>query len=379
MKASVINPFVISGYISPDFFCDREDESERIMKAIRSGRNLTLISLRRMGKTGLLKHVKHQLESKRKTWSVIYADLLPTMNGNDLLTTISNALIRAGKNEKNFLEKILAALSALRPSLTIDPFTGQPSLELKAESSAILQTGLDQILDLIKGINRNLVIIFDEFQQISNYPEKNIEHIIRTIIQSYPTVHFIFSGSSRHMLENMFMSAGKPFYRSTELMYLGRIEPGEYRKFILANFEQSGTTIDDDAINLIFEWTRLHTWYVQYVCNKIYESGEKRVNSSVINKTCLQIITESEPEYINYRNLLTVQQFKLLKALASEKGVKMPTSGKFINKYDLTSPSSVKTSLKSLTEKEMIMNENDKWLVYDVFFSRWLEYHYSLA
>jgi AAA+ ATPase superfamily predicted ATPase len=377
MKASIQNPFVISGYVSPGFFCDRKDESARIMKAIHAGRNLTLISLRRMGKTGLLKHVKHQLESKSKSWSVIYADLLPTLNGNDLLTTISNALIRAGKNEKNFLEKILAALSALRPALTIDQFTGQPSLELKAESPAMIQTGLDQILDLIKGINRNLVFMFDEFQQISNYPEKNIEHILRTIIQSYPAVHFIFSGSSRHMLENMFMSAGKPFYRSTELMYLERIEPGEYRKFIIANFGEFGIKIDDDAIKLIFYWTRLHTWYVQYVCNKIFESGEKKVNLTVVNRIFLQILTESEPEYVNYRNLLTVQQFKLLIALASEKGVEMPTSGKFISKYDLTSPSSVKTSLKSLSEKEMIMNENGKWLVYDVFFSRWLEYHYS--
>ncbi len=379
MKTSISNPFVISGYVSPAFFCDREKETERITKAVSSRRNLTLISLRRMGKTGLLKHVKHQLESKNKTWSVIYADLLPTMNGNDLLTAISNALIRTGKNEKNFLEKILAALSALRPSLTIDPLTGQPSLELKAESSAVIQTGLDQILDLIKEINRNLVIIFDEFQQINNYPEKNIEHVLRTIIQSYPAVHFIFSGSSRHMLENMFMSADKPFYRSTELMYLERIDPEEYQKFILSNFKHAGTTIEDDAIRLIFDWTRLHTWYVQYVCNKIFETGEKRVNTSAVNRTFLQIITESEPEYINYRNLLTVQQFKLLKALASEKGVKMPTSGKFIGKYDLTSPSSVKTSLKSLTEKEMIINENGEWMVYDVFFSRWLEYHYSLG
>jgi uncharacterized protein len=378
MKTSILNPFVISGYVNPDFFCDRENESERIIKAIRAGRNLTLISLRRMGKTGLLRHVKHQLESKNKTWSVIYADLLPTMNGNDLLTTISNALISAGKNEKNFLEKILAALSMLRPSLTLDPFTGQPSLELKTESSAMMQSGLNQILDLIKGINRNLVFMFDEFQQIINYPEKNTESILRTIIQAYPTVHFIFSGSSRHMLENMFMSAVKPFYRSTELMYLEKIEPADYRDFIVAGFEQSGTSIDDDAVKLIFEWTRLHTWYVQYVCNKIYESGEKRVNQAAVNRTFLQILTESEPEYINYRNLLTVQQFKLLKALASEKGVEMPTSGKFIGKYDLTSPSSVKTSLKSLAEKEMIMNENGKWLVYDVFFSRWLEYHYAM-
>lgn len=379
MNTPINNPFVISGYISPEFFCDRESESERIIKAMQAGRNLTLISLRRMGKTGLLKHVRNQLESNSKTWSVIYADLLPTMNGNDLLTSITNALIRAGKSEKNLLEKIMTALASLRPVLTLDPFTGQPSLELKTESSVLMQSVLDKILDLIGGINRNLVFIFDEFQQIVNYPEKNTEHILRTIVQSYPRVNFIFSGSSRHMLENMFMSAEKPFYRSTELMYLERIDPTVYREFIISKFREANINVDDGALDLILQWTSLHTWYVQYVCNRIYGSGEKQVNVHVVNKILLQILTEFEPEYITYRNLLTIPQFKLLKALASEKEVEMPTSGKFISKYDLTSPSSVNTSLKSLSGKEMIVDNEGKWIVYDVFFSRWLEYHYSLT
>lgn len=377
MKISITNPFVISGYVNPDYFCDREKETERILKAVRAGRNLTLISSRRIGKTGLLKHVMHQLESRNKSWSVIYADLLPTMNANELLNTMTNSLIRAAKSEKNFLEKMLAALSLLRPSLTIDPLTGQPSLELKTDTPAMIQSGLDKILDLIKGINRNLVFIFDEFQQISHYPEKNIEHVLRTIIQSYPDVHFIFSGSSRHMLENMFMSAGKPFYRSTELMYLEKIDPEAYRKFIIEKFVDAGLVINDEAIGIVFEWTRLHTWYVQYVCNKLFDSGEKNIDSQAVNRIFLQVLNESEPEYINYRNLLTASQFKLLIALASENGVKMPTSGKFISNYDLTSPSSVKASLKSLSEKEMVINENGMWLVYDVFFARWLKYQYS--
>jgi uncharacterized protein len=376
---SISNPFVISGYIAPEFFCDREDESARLTKAIGSGRNVTLISLRRMGKTGLLRHVKHLLENRSKNNTVIYTDLLPTMSGNDLLNAISNALIRARKNEKNFLEKMLASLSSLRPRLTVDPFTRQPSVELKVEFASMIQPGLDQILDLIRGINKNLVLIFDEFQQISSYPEKNFEQILRTIIQTYPTVNFIFSGSSRHMLENMFMSAGRPFYLSTELMYLDRIVPAEYKKFIIGKFAKADITIEDDSIHMIFEWTRLHTWYVQYVCNKLFDLGEKEITPAIVNEAFLQILNEFEPEYINYRNLLTVQQFKLLMAVASENGVDMPTSGKFIKKYDLTSPSSVKTSLKSLSEKEMIMNENGKWLVYEVFFSRWLEYHYSQA
>lgn len=379
MKTNIQNPFIISGYVSPSFFCNRKDESERIIKAIASGRNITLISLRRMGKTGLLKHVKQKLENSKSGYTVIYSDLLSTMNGNEMLNSISNALIRVRKQQKNFLEKIISALASLRPKITIDSLTGQPSIELTAENTATMQTGFDRLLGLISELDKDIVVMLDEFQQIRNYPETNMENILRTIIQTYPSLHFVFSGSSRHMLENMFLSPGKPFYRSSELMYLDRIEPGVYSKFIKDKFNKAGNSIEDDQISRIFEWTRLHTWYVQYVCNKLFELNESTITYKTVNKILSEVLSGFEPEYVNYRNLLTSHQFRLLIAFAAEGAVEMPTSGAFIRKYDLNSASSVTTSLKSLLEKEMIVNENGKWMVYDVFFSRWLGYHYSQA
>ena len=74
---------------------------------------------------------------------------------------------------------------------------------------------------------------------------------------------------------------------------------------------------------------------------------------------------------------LPSHQFRLLKAIAVEDGISQPTSGNFISRNDLTSASSVSTSLKALADKEMIVLDRDKWQVYDVFLSRWLEYHYK--
>lgn len=379
MKQIQKNPFVISGYVKPDLFCDRKLETEKIIKAVSSGRNLTLISLRRIGKTGLLKHVRNKLEAGKTRYNVIYTDLLPTMNGSDMMNEISNALIRSRKQQKSFIEKIISALGSLRPRLTVDNLTGQASLELVVENTVQMQSGLDKLFSLAAGLNRETVIMLDEFQQIRNYPEKNMEHILRTIIQNYPSVRFIFSGSSRHMLENMFLSADKPFYRSSEVLYLDKINADEYSKFITEKFGKKETLIDTDIIQRIFEWTRLHTWYVQYVCNRLYELDERKITSDTVNKVFSEILTDFEPEYNNYRNLLPSQQFRLLIAFASEGGVQKPLSGAFIRKYDLTSPSSVTTSLKALQGKEMIVNENGAWMVYDIFFSRWLEYHFGVA
>jgi hypothetical protein len=345
--------------------------------AISSKRNITLISLRRIGKTGLLKHVKNQLEHSKKPFAVIYVDLLPTMNGNEMLNSVTSALYRVRKSEKNFLEKMLSIMASLRPRLTMDPLTGEPSIELKAESSSGIKSGLEQILKLISEIKQDIVFMFDEFQQIGNYPEKNIEPMLRSVIQTYPVVPFIFSGSSKHMLENMFMSPGRPFYQSSELMYLDRIRDDDYRIFIREKFNQGNMEIDDLSISKVFNWTRLHTYYVQYVCNHLYEKGGKTIGEEQVNNVFHQIITDFEPQYINYRNLLPAHQYRLLKAIAAEDGVTQPTSGYFIAKNDLTSPSSVSTSLKALTEKEMIVYDLNKWNVYDVFFSRWLEYHYK--
>lgn len=329
-----------------------------------------------MGKTSLFRHVNYQLEHLAYPYSVVYVDLLPTMNVNEMLNHISSALIRLKKDEKNFFEKILSVLSSLRPRITIDSLTGEPSIELMTQSNAEIQTGLDHLLSLIRGIRNNVVFMFDEFQQISNYPEKNIEQILRSIIQTYPVIPFIFSGSSKHQLENMFLSAARPFYQSSELIYLDRIQEDDYRKFITDRFLYGNKIITNDSLTKIFEWTRLHTYYVQYICNILFEIDEKTIETEHINSVFHRVLTDSELQYFSYRNLLPHQQFKLLQAIAVEDGVTHPTSGKFIMRYNLTSASSVNTSLKALQEKEMIMQEKGKWLVYDVFFSRWLEHHY---
>ena len=46
------NPFIVSGYVSADYFCDREVETEELTQALVNGRNTVIVSPRRMGKTG---------------------------------------------------------------------------------------------------------------------------------------------------------------------------------------------------------------------------------------------------------------------------------------------------------------------------------------
>ena len=47
-ELTILNPFVVGKYVSPHFFCDREVETQWLMKQIANGRNTALVSFRRM-------------------------------------------------------------------------------------------------------------------------------------------------------------------------------------------------------------------------------------------------------------------------------------------------------------------------------------------
>lgn len=156
-------------------------------------------------------------------------------------------------------------------------------------------------------------------------------------------------------------------------MHLKKINLEEYSSFIEKHFKEAGRKIKQKHIKYMLEWTKGHTFYVQYVCNKLYGSGQKIIGTAQVKEILLTTLKESEAFYYNYRNLLTDTQWNLLKAIAKVDEVEMPTSKEFIKKHKLPAASSVKTALTALIEKQMVYEQKGRDLVYDVFLARWLE------
>lgn len=50
----ILNPFIIGRYAGAEYFCDRDIEADHLYHNIKNGRNVALISDRRLGKTGLI-------------------------------------------------------------------------------------------------------------------------------------------------------------------------------------------------------------------------------------------------------------------------------------------------------------------------------------
>ena len=147
--------------------------------------------------------------------------------------------------------------------------------------------------------------------------------------------------------------------------------------FILEIFRRHHVNINRAALEFTADFSRLHTFYTQSVCNRLFASGEKSITPDNVRMICSQLIAEHEPIFYQYRSLLTPMQWNLLRAIAREGKVFQPNSRVFLETHKLGTPSNIQRAIESLMNKEMIYRGNDSsgtfYSVYDLFLSRWME------
>ncbi len=335
--ATLNNPFVVYGYKGAEYFCDRQKETEKMISTLHNERNITLVAPRRMGKTGLIHHVFHQMEEQYEGVKCFYLDIFATKNLEQMVQLMASGII--GK-------------------LDLKPSEGRESLK--------------RIFEYLKQSGKRCYIAIDEFQQILSYPEDGVEAMIRSYIQFLPNVYFVFSGSQQHMMQEMFLSANRPFFQSSLVLSLPCIEEPVYREFANRLLSSQHRLINESTFSYIYQQSDSVTWYVQAILHGIYEHESSEITKSLVDEVIQELIEEQAMAYQNYCAWLTENQQLLLLAIASESLVSSPLSQQFISTHHLPATSSVKTALKALVDKQLVSKTPKGYLVSDRFFAKWL-------
>ena len=326
------NPFVIYGYKGAEYFCDRKKETEVIMKALQNERNIVLISPRRIGKTGLIHHVFENISKQEPETHCFYLD------------------INATRNLSQFIQLLAKTVIGKVPSQRED--------------------SLKHIFEYLKQSEKRIYIAIDEFQQIAEYPEDGTEALLRSYIQFLPNVYFIFAGSKQHMMTDMFLSAKRPFYQSSQILNLPLINQDEYHHFANRWMGTRNLTMDPDTFAYLYNKVDGQTWYIQDILNRLYQNG-KEITTAEIDDVTLELVNEQEVAFVNYYDSLTDNQAALLSAIAQDKAVTSILSQDFISRHNLPAASSVSLALKTLINREFIYKYNGSYIIYDRFFGMW--------
>jgi AAA+ ATPase superfamily predicted ATPase len=369
-----ITPFPTTGYFGAQYFCDREDETKRILSNIRGGQSTILTAPRRIGKTALIFHVLDKLPSGIKG---IYFDILPTENMSGFLNEFASAIIRNVPQKKGTGQKIWDFIKSLRPSVSFDMLTGSPQVSFTLKDNEI-NYQIESIFSFLEKQNEKYVIAIDEFQQILKYPEKNTDSWLRSMIQKLKNVVFIFAGSQQHLLNEMFTIPSRPFYNSATLLKIDKINSEKYKVFIKKQFTLNGKELEGSVTDNILIWADCHTYYVQLLCNRIFLTGMSIISNETWKEEAERLLKEQEPVFFNYRSMLTKPQWDVLKSTALEGVLYEPTGIDFVVKYSLGNPSTVLRSLEALTRMELIyydFNSEGKkfYAINDLLFRRWME------
>ena len=366
------NPFVYKGYEGPTYFCDREQETENMVSALKNGRNLTLLSPRKIGKTGLIKHAFNRISTTDNDTICIYVDIFSTQNLHDFVQVLGTAVVEEALwREKSLMAKTLDAFKAWRPVVSIDTMTGMPTLSVNIDPTSDEYT-LKSIFEYLERSKKQVFVAIDEFQQVAYYPEKGTEALLRSHVQ-FSHAGFIFSGSRQHLMAEMFNSPKRPFYQSTEFMNLQPIPEDAYYDFSRRFFEAKKGSLSQEVFHDIYHCFSGYTWYIQLMMNRLYERNKKITRPQQANDAILAVLDTLTPQYEMLMTLLTTNQVNLLKAIAKESKVEQPQSNEFIKRNDLPSPSSVKTALDVLVEKELVYAQPDGYIVYDHLLNLWLQ------
>lgn len=370
----VNNPFVVGKYLSDKYFCDRSEETEFLRKQILNGRDVALISPRRIGKSGLIQHFFNQPDIQEKYY-VFFVDIYATTSLAEFVYTFGKEIYGQLKPQAAvWKERFFQMVSSLRMGFKLDPITGNPSFDLGLGDIQTPQTTLDEIFAYIEEADKPCIIAIDEFQQIGEYAEKNLEALLRTKIQKCHRAQFIFAGSKRHVMSNMFNSPSKPFYQSAISMGLEPIPINIYSEFAIALFEERGRHIETEVIEQIWQQFKGYTWFVQMMMNELYAltSEGETCRFSIIEDARHNVILSQEQSYKDLLSNLPPRQKIVLQAIAKEGIAQNITSARFIKKYNLNSASSVQAAVKLLLKNDLLTQTDNGYRVYDFFLSEWL-------
>lgn len=369
---SLNNPFITYGYKGAEYFCDRKVETRKMIDALNNERNITLIAPRRIGKTGLIHHVFSQIREEQPDVHCIYIDIFATKNLEQLIQLLArNVIGKLDSPTHTVLRKISEFFINFRPTVTFDATSGMPTFSLDIAQGQQEQS-LQRIFEYLEESGKRCYIALDEFQQITDYPETNTEALLRSYIQFMSNVYFIFAGSQQHMMTEMFLSAKKPFYQSSQIITLGEIDETAYYEFASHLFEQEGINLLKDAFHYLYESLDGQTWYLQSTMNRMYAIRPEIISQAEVDLSIAELINEQEVAFENYLSSLTSNQRDLLIAIANERQVKSPMANTFKRKYHLPAVSSIKMALAALIEKQMVYKYHDNYIVYDRFFAKWL-------
>ncbi len=372
------NPFRYGGIVLGPYFADRQDEIDELKKEIRNFNRVFLVSPRRYGKTCLIFNLIESLKIEKTP--VAYLDLnaypdIKSLSGDYALQTC-----KALETNRDKLIKVLSGLKNFKPQFSVESDGTKisasliPAIQENDALSALLES-MQYAEHLARRSRKKLVVIIDEFSELTKYNGDTLEKALRSEIQKHQQIAYIFSGSEQSVMLAMLRDRKRAFYKLGRIMELGPIDRKSYKNFIVQWLKKGGIKVSSPDLQRLFELGKDVPYNIQRLCNNMWDLAQKdnKVTSTIIEKLPVIIARQDSPHYELFWRTASSLQRKILIALSREPDLK-PLSKDFALRYQISPPSSIKASLVSLIKKGIIYQTLEgSYQFTDSFMPYWID------
>ena len=359
------NPFSFSGVVDDPAFCNREKEQKEIGRLIKGSQNVLLYSHRRYGKTSLILRLFKSL----KNMTTVYVDLYGTTSIEEFIGAFLGGLSAIEPKMGRLIKMIRQGIRSIAVNFSVDAITGMPTAA-PVFNRSIEDKTVDEVFALVESLShkKKMVIAFDEFQEVASYGGGTFEKLLRKSIQHHGRIAYIFAGSQRHLITDMFNDRKRAFHKLATSYPLEKIKTIHYMKWIQALYYAAKRKIDDGFIEDVVERCENHPMYVQELFFNLWDQNE--LSFDVLDRIDRDIVEKRIPEFVFAWDLMTLNQRRALKLVAVTGGKNMFAAENLAG-FGFRTASQVTAALANL-EKGGFLDKNKEWKVQDPFFKRWL-------
>jgi len=213
---------------------------------------------------------------------------------------------------------------------------------------------------------KKVILAIDEFQQIALFKEKKIDALLRRYMQENHDISYIFLGSKRHVLNELFMYKS-PLYEMATPMELGALRDEDIIEYV-----QKYLFVNKQLVKYIISLSDGETKLIQHICHILYRDYKKdtQLQKNDIDAALHEILLAKSSTYSVLFDSLTLPQKKAFKILTSKDTNYF--SKEILKKYNILK-TSLESAFKQLFKKELIDRQDGKYFVPDRAFELWGE------
>ena len=369
------NPFKYGVPVTGEYYLPRPFLIKKLTPYAISGQKVLLYGPRRFGKTSFLQEFATHL-TKYSIHSIII-DLYPITSHSDFLHALTKAIKPYNiRSFMQFFKDTFSAIFRIRPKINLEPTHVSLDFSIDSMNSDDIKTAIEDTMRMLGEFHKKqkLMVLFDEFQKIAEISDNGwLEGTLRSEIQKQQDVPYLFCGSRRGLILDMFQNTQRPFYHMAIPIEFPRFND-EFIDWLKKRFTKAHLSISKSVIKYILDITDWSPNYAQMIAfHLIANHSHKEVIDKTIDSTLNEICTLNTYTYMTLFDSLSSNAQRLLRLAALNPG-ESPFKQELLQKFQLTN-STVQAALKSLINKRILDDSTSKGKLYfdDPLFLRWIQ------